>query len=1582
MKSVILFLCFAVLTLTSQGQSFPRLDLSDNGPGIVLKGNENYFLMRARVDRTFHAGNAISQLNAWLEARSYIWLFAVDFKMQSSSDLEGFFVFEVQPNRDSAMRRCVFPSLLTNSYLEILQYPIGVIPREYTLSGNCPCYYPGCIVELTLSGSEEGVSYELLCGSTKEKTLPGTGKALTFRVTAPGTYTVRAVRDGVSQLMKGSVTISEHPIFRDRLSLMTRSPFVVSPDGGVVEIPFSFTGGASEIFPSLLECVSSCNRGESRLWNPSFRLVCRQTGTNSGIFIVACGPDLHDTDLESRFVLNTQSASDPRVSVLVVQQPEGGSLRIANVRGGGEIASGSTGTVGVDVTQPLVSYRLYCNDSLVCERTGGTFTGLTTYGHYRIQAAYDGHEAWMNGSVGVWPAITRYTTGGGGVQTNNRAVEITLSGSEVGLTYRLLREGTVVDSRPGTGSALRFSAPSPGVYRIEAGLQDYYVAMTGSAEVYRNTAVSYSSTRSYTAMRTYLTSSGDTWRESVRYLDGLGRPLQDVQVGASPDGSSDLIRPYVYGRGGRVEKSFLPYPSSGNRGNFDAGFSDPSNWTVYGAADRSNAFGLTEYDGSPSNRVTKQTGPGAAWHAGGKGVATAYGYNGTDEVRLYRVSSDGSLVRSGYYAAGRLEKTTVTDEDGHVSESFTDNEGKTVVTVSLNGTDRLETYTVYDALGRVRWILSPEASHRLGAGTDATILNRYAYRYDYDTRGRLIEKRLPGVEPVRYVYDGKDRMVLSQDGNQRSGNRWSYTLYDKQNRVTETGEVVLAGKTAAQLRSEAGNSQNYLPSGTRTALQYSLYDSYTSSATVTPHAFLSTSGYATTYHPLVTGQLTAVKTRILGSDTWQTTTLYYDDRGRVIQSVSDNRLGGLSRSDMQYDFVGNLVQQRESHGKTGGSADVLECGNIYDAHGRLSMQGVRLNGGAAAMLTYSYDALGRLTGKRYGSTDESLTYNVRGWLTGKASTPFRMWLRYETPVGGSAARWSGSLSEWEWQHGTNTAMMYGLAYDGLNRFTGAIQKQKSGNAWSALTGDYVEKGLTYDRNGNLLTLQRTAGGNVVDNLSYTYTGNLLTGLSESVRTAPSNDIYAPGSAALGSYSYDANGNLQNDSRKSLNFSYNVLNLLSEVRTGSTVKATYTWLADGTKLGVCNGSGSEGFEYAGSLIYRKSGSGLQLSEALFGDGVIRLNDNGTQEVNYFLTDHLGSVRAIVDATGAVKERNDYYPFGARHVRSDYAQSTNRWKYNGKELQTTGDLGYLDYGARMYDAGLGRWFTADPAGESAPSLSLYRFGLNNPLMYTDFCGLWEYSLLNGNWYTNDKKDISRFLSMLEYEMGVYSDVSMAQLDKFIHEEAFGHGGRLSNGSLLLDEIDAFRNCRGEWEVPFRQQMKTLKQIDKFGNDPLNWGNMVSSWSYYTYKYYREKQWEVEGGSFPGIALGSYAASLASDVLYNGSTWYDFVNMKSYKHGYYGNQTRSGKSVKQAKGMAKTMSWGADILGKGLGIAGAYSTYKDNESGILSTYGTIYIGASDAAGLVGGIGSAWSFGTSMGKWIVESNWYFKLVHNYRSW
>ena len=235
-----------------------------------------------------------------------------------------------------------------------------------------------------------------------------------------------------------------------------------------------------------------------------------------------------------------------------------------------------------------------------------------------------------------------------------------------------------------------------------------------------------------------------------------------------------------------------------------------------------------------------------------------------------------------------------------------------------------------------------------------------------------------------------------------------------------------------------------------------------------------------------------------------------------------------------------------------------------------------------------------------------------------------MRLRYESPDGGGVACWNGNISEWEWQQGMNVALMYGFTYDGVNRLKETTQKQKSGTTWSTLAGSYLERGLTYDRNGNIKTLQRTAAGTMVDNLVYTCTGNQLTSLTENVSSTLAGDVYSRGNVATGSYTYDKNGNMTNDSRRALDFGYNVLNLLSEVKTvGGELKATYDYLADGTKLRVRNNGDVNGFDYLGSLTYRKSGAGLQLESASFGDGVIRpgASNGGQGEVNYFLTDHL-------------------------------------------------------------------------------------------------------------------------------------------------------------------------------------------------------------------------------------------------------------------------------------------------------------------------------------------------------------------------
>ncbi|MGN0044941.1 RHS repeat domain-containing protein [Alistipes indistinctus] len=165
-----------------------------------------------------------------------------------------------------------------------------------------------------------------------------------------------------------------------------------------------------------------------------------------------------------------------------------------------------------------------------------------------------------------------------------------------------------------------------------------------------------------------------------------------------------------------------------------------------------------------------------------------------------------------------------------------------------------------------------------------------------------------------------------------------------------------------------------------------------------------------------------------------------------------------------------------------------------------------------------------------------------------------------------------------------------------------------------------------------------------------------------------------------------------------------------------MKAKYAYSADGVKLSVSDGA--NGYDYLGSLIYVRTNGSLSLDRALFDGGALRPNG----AVDYFVKDHLGSVRVIVDQAGTVRERNDYYPFGERCPESTYAvSSVNRYKFNGKEEQTVGDLGMLDYGARMYQAGIGRWFTQDPLAEKDYSVSPYAYCRNNPIRFVDPDGM---------------------------------------------------------------------------------------------------------------------------------------------------------------------------------------------------------------------------------------------------------------------
>ena len=685
------------------------------------------------------------------------------------------------------------------------------------------------------------------------------------------------------------------------------------------------------------------------------------------------------------------------------------------------------------------------------------------------------------------------------------------------------------------------------------------------------------------------------------------------------------------------------------------------------------------------------------------------------EIQVH-AAPDGTLSLRGYYPAGALQKTTVTDEDGHTAVTYTDNQDREVLTLqTADDGMKLETYRVYDDRGMLRWVLSPEASFQIQNSIDTDVLEKLAYYYEYDALGRMTLKRLPGCMPTRMVYDRRNRMVMSQDGNQRQENarKWCYSVYDDTNRVTETGEIVLGTDiTHEDLQAAATVGENYLPSGTKTPMQYTVYDNYEPTDEVTPHAFTLIQGYATEFNPTPSGLATGVKTRLLGTDQWQTLTTYYDSFARPVQVIRDNVHGKNTRVDTQYDFSGNIVKQAETHVMPDGTGQVLESVNTYDARGRLLSVTSSLNGGTEATVTYAYDETGRAIAKQYGGTQEAISYNVRGWITAKESTPFSMRLRYENPQAGSTACYNGNISEWEWQHEGASPMMYGFTYDAFGRMNAAVQMQKSGQNWSTLAQDYTEKGITYDRNGNILTLQRTAAGNLVDNLVYGYDGNRLVSLSEKVRNEQTGDIFLPGSTEQAAYEYDANGNMKKDYRKGLNFGYNFLNLVSDVWHNDTVKVRYQYLADGTKWSIRDASGNNGYDYDGSFVYK-----VQNGQPVFEKATALDVQFCNGQTLYALTDQLGSTRVLIDAQGEVVQQNDFYPFGAKALKSGYAENDNRFLFSGKEQQNMLDVNTYDFGARMYDAAIARWTCVDPMGEKHINRSPYNYCVNNPMAFVD-------------------------------------------------------------------------------------------------------------------------------------------------------------------------------------------------------------------------------------------------------------------------
>ena len=474
-----------------------------------------------------------------------------------------------------------------------------------------------------------------------------------------------------------------------------------------------------------------------------------------------------------------------------------------------------------------------------------------------------------------------------------------------------------------------------------------------------------------------------------------------------------------------------------------------------------------------------------------------------------------------------------------------------------------------------------------------------------------------------------------------------------------------------------------------------------------------TSGYSK-------GSLTGSAVTVSGSSTKIYKGYYYDVKGRVTKVVQNNLLGGYDVTNTVYTFTGQPATVTHSHTASGKSTRTEVYTYSYDHADRVSKVEHTLGGTKITLADYTYDSFGRLSTKSlHGSAANKLTYayNLRSWLTGITSTRFTQNLYYNTGVG--TARYNGNISSMTWKSGNeSTVRGYKFTYDGLDRMLNATYGETAGISTNA--NRFSENVTGYDKNGNIKGLQRygqlsSAAYGMIDNLTLTLNGNQLNRVDDAVTASAYNGgfEFKNGANAADEYSYDANGNLTKDLNKGISgITYNFLNLPNAVTFSDGSTITYTYGADGTKLRTVHkiGSTTTTTDYCGNVIYENGVQKLLLTE----EGYITLSDS---KYHYYLKDHQGNNRVVISQSGTVEETSHYYPFGGTFASAGNVQP---YKYNGKEYDSKKGLNWYDYGARHYDAALGRFTTNDRFSEKYHSLSPYQYGANNPVNTIDING----------------------------------------------------------------------------------------------------------------------------------------------------------------------------------------------------------------------------------------------------------------------
>ena len=806
---------------------------------------------------------------------------------------------------------------------------------------------------------------------------------------------------------------------------------------------------------------------------------------------------------------------------------------------------------------------------------------------------------------------------------------------------------------------------------------------------------------------------------STVFKDGFNRPLQSIQRHFTAAGH--LVTP-MDNRFQRNSYDFLPYTIASDGFRNFAFIEHLNFYGSYYPNDATHAFSYIQNSSDAANRKADSYAPGKSQAGQGRATTVKQGTNTAGQVRIWELDGSGLPVTPGYYAAGVLFSETATNSEGAEATSFTDKDGRVICKtllqkVTFSGPNALAeygtTYYIYDEQGSLRYILPPKASNVVSGGTlSQAVLEGLCFQYIYDDKGRKIAQWVPGKSGwEEFVYDKMNRLVFYRDPNLtiQVGQypRWAFTLYDALGRILMTG-LYSGAEDRALMQEHFNNTTTYAPtsilfyqknynlmstypaglSGIE-VLAENYYDDYQISdpgntlwgtyASELAFTEIQTGlpGAETPVRSTRTiGKLAGTKVKIIPSANaditktgdWTSSAFYYDDKGRLIYTVSKDFYQGnpihVHYSGSQYDFMGRVLNSKHvlvnANSADGVYRHIEVSRNSYDAlTSRLTQTQHKINSGSWTITgIYGYDELGRSRTNVLGNYGEVQTfdYNIRGQLTGinavyaetgdrqGESRSFGESLKYD--FGFTQPRFDGKIAGMVWRGaGTAPAMAYGYSYDKGGRLTAADYRRlepPSGSyltpAWRNDIVDFSVGNLAYDLNGNISSMKQRGMNALgqpdnIDRLRYTYhtSTNLLRGVKDTVTADFGRGDFQDGNTSGTDYEYDLNGNLTRDENKGVfNVDYTYFNKPSDITFANNSYIGNSYTAGGVKIQehVQNAVTGENkvTDYVGNFVYQND----TLKYILTNNGRSTYDPvNQTFREEYFVKDHLGNVRSVID-----------------------------------------------------------------------------------------------------------------------------------------------------------------------------------------------------------------------------------------------------------------------------------------------------------------------------------------------------------------